>query len=335
MKRKQLTGKVKNLLLASGFYHLLRKVKPNKQAAILRYHAVVEESENDYTARGIALSPVCFERHVAFFKKYYNILPFSEIIGRLEKEEPLPPNAVTFTFDDGYADNYRAAEILHRHGGYGMFYIVTEAIDRTSRLWLAEVTVLIRRTQKNTLTLTTAEGETILPLGSDEERTRAIRWVVKRIKSNDLSYRENLRQQLVGQLGEEPLLKRVSDLMLTWEQVNTMLGWGMEIGSHTLTHLNLPNAQPMEAEREISQSRRFLEAKLKRPADHFSYPNSGPYDYYNEKVRSLVVKAGYRSATTSYQGFAGKDSDLFALRRIRTVPALSEVVHSLEWERWF
>ena len=49
----------------------------------------------------------------------------------------------------------------------------------------------------------------------------------------------------------------------------------------------------------------------------------------------MVVAAGFDSACTSGQGFLTRESDLYAIERVRTVPSLAEVAHSLEWERVF
>ena len=108
---------------------------------------------------------------------------------------------------------------------------------------------------------------------------------------------------------------------------------GMVIGSHTLTHLNLPNAAPEDAVKEIKESKAVLEQKLGINIRHFSYPNSGPYDYFNERIREYVIEANYDSSCTSMNGFLDTGSDLFALERVRTVPELAEVVHALEWDR--
>jgi peptidoglycan/xylan/chitin deacetylase (PgdA/CDA1 family) len=104
----------------------------------------------------------------------------------------------------------------------------------------------------------------------------------------------------------------------------------MIIGGHTMTHLNLPNADPDEARDEIISCRAALEKKLEIPIRHFSVPNSGPYPYYNADVKQMVAASGYVSAVTSAHGFVDTASELLELRRIRTVPELYETIATIE-----
>ena len=119
--------------------------------------------------------------------------------------------------------------------------------------------------------------------------------------------------------------------MLTWQHVQEMIADRMEVGGHTLSHLNLPNAGEHDAGHEIAGCRQVLEKRVGHEVRHFSVPNSGPYPYYNETVKRLVKSAGFVSAVTSAHGFVDLGSDLLELRRIRTVPDLHEVVATIEF----
>jgi peptidoglycan/xylan/chitin deacetylase (PgdA/CDA1 family) len=329
------SGIAKNLFLSTGFYTLLRKKRPDRRIAILRYHAVVEPENNFYSSPPIALSPAEFETHVRYFARHYRIISLDDAVDYVRNGETPPENCVVFTFDDGYLDNLQAAEILAKYNGTGTFYIVTDAIGRKSRFWLAEVTWLILRTDRNTLDISAAGQALHFALGDRSSRWKAIRTLVRLIKSNNREVRTTVMAQLSEQLGTPAELQAVEDLMLNWEQVKYMKSLGMTIGAHTLSHLNLPNADPQDAEQEIRGSKAEIEAQLGVACRHFSYPNSGPYDYFNESIKAMVVAAGFDSACTSGQGFLTRESDLYAIERVRTVPSLAEVAHSLEWERVF
>ncbi len=327
MKQK-LTSLLKAALFHLGFFHLVRLFFPNKRVALLRYHAVVEPEKNFYTSPGISVSESEFERHVRYFAKRYRILSLDEVIDALRARKPLPRNAVVFTFDDGYADNFLAARILKKHGGSGTFYLTTDCIDRKEPLWLVEVNYLIQRARKESVQLQVL-GETVqLSLASSTAKQAAARSIVKIIKSNNRAVRETVRQQLREQLAEPSAI--LEDIMLNWEQVRQMAADGMVIGAHTLSHLNLPNADPEDALHEITGSRKVLEARLGKPIRHFSVPNSGPYPYYNEAVKKMVGNSGFVSSVVSAPGFVDEKSDLLELHRVRTVPELHEVIATIE-----
>lgn len=335
MRKQNSSRTLKNLFLRIGVYDLLRRLRANPDAAILRYHAVVDLKDNFYTSPSIALSPTDFENHVKYFSSKYHLLSLDQTIDCLKQNKKFPSNSVAFTFDDGYADNLVAAKVLHKYGAKGTFYITTDPIERKSRFWVSELIALILKTNRRNLNISLNSSKQQFAFDDLTSRWRTIREIIKVIKSNNKKTRERIRAQLLDQLGESRLLEVIEDAMLSWEQIDQMKKMGMTIGSHTITHINLPNADPPDAKTEVERSKEILEEKLGVQVRHFSYPNSGPYEYYNDQIKTYVKDAGYESSTTSRQGYVNSGSDFFALERVRTTPDLAEIVHEMEWGRIF
>ncbi len=321
---------IKIILFHLGFFNFLRFLFPNRRVAILRYHAVVDPHRCDYASPGICISPQDFEKHVRYFARHYRILSLDEVIDTIRAGKQPPRNAVVFTFDDGYADNLLAAEILRRYNASGIFYLTVNCIDRVEPFWLFEANHLILQSKNPQLRLQVQGRPIELALNNSAQKNLAIREVVRIIKSNNRAIRESVREQMRQQLATENFPAAADRVMLTWEQIRRMLENGMLIGGHTMTHLNLPNADPDEARDEIFSCRVALEKKLEIPIRHFSVPNSGPYPYYNHRVRQMVAESGYISTVTSAHGFVDTTSDLLELRRIRTVPELWETIATIE-----
>lgn len=326
---------IKSVLFYLGFFNLLRLIFPHRRVAILRYHAVVEPQSCDYASPGICIAPQDFEKHVRYFARHYRILSLDEAVDTILAGKQPPRNAVVFTFDDGYADNLFAAEVLQRYNASGTFYLTVSCIDRIEPFWLFEVNYLILHSPQSQLCVQVHGNTIVLPLGNTTQKNHAIREIVKIIKSNNRAVRETVREQIRQQLADEKYGDAANRVMLTWEQVRWMLHNGMIIGGHTMTHLNLPNADPTEARDEIISSRAALEKKLSIPIRHFSVPNSGPYPYYNNRVKNLVAESGYVSTVTSAHGFVDAESDLLELRRIRTVPELPETIATIELGKFY
>ncbi len=122
--------------------------------------------------------------------------------------------------------------------------------------------------------------------------------------------------------------------MLTYEEVREMKRLGMTIGSHTMTHPNLPNAGVDAARRELVESKARLERELDAPVTMFSYPNGGAERYMTPDIARLVREAGFAAATTSRNGFAGPESDPYALERVQVAERLEDLVFALEVERF-
>ena len=87
---------------------------------------------------------------------------------------------------------------------------------------------------------------------------------------------------------------------LTWRLLRRMERSGIEIGSHTVHHLELPTLSDGAATAELTQSRAVLEQHLGHPVQWFAYP-AGKFD---ARTAALVQRAGYVLAVTTQPGSA-------------------------------
>ena len=325
--------RIKNLIIKSGLYPQSLLIGKQEQVAILRYHAITGPDTNDYVSPNIALPADVFESQVRYFSHNYNIITMDTVADCIANNKPFPKKAVAITFDDGYQDNYVAYEILRKFGATGTFYVVVGSVGGGEPLWLFEVNYLIKRTKKREVDIELPNQAIRLTFNNNHEKQRTARKITSLIKSNNLDVRESIRRQLKDQFSDvSGLEKRASEIMLSWDQIREMSKNGMTIGGHTLTHLNLPNADPEDANHEIVQCKKLLEDKLQTKISHFSYPNGGDYAYYNHSVTEMVKNAGFLTSTTSNNGVADIHSNAFELKRIRVTPNLSEIYYQIEWE---
>jgi peptidoglycan/xylan/chitin deacetylase (PgdA/CDA1 family) len=120
---------------------------------------------------------------------------------------------------------------------------------------------------------------------------------------------------VVKWLGQYGTWKKMSERerLMSWEQLAHWRDKGMEIGAHTVNHLNLRKVTDECLEYELSESKRVLEDKLDIKADYFCYP----YGALNEKVKRYVKKAGYKAALAIFEdtNLCGQQ-DLYALQRV-------------------
>jgi peptidoglycan/xylan/chitin deacetylase (PgdA/CDA1 family) len=99
--------------------------------------------------------------------------------------------------------------------------------------------------------------------------------------------------------------------LLRWSEINEMAQAGISFGSHTRAHPNLRELSRDQAEEELAGSKRIIEDTTGRPVDTFAYP----YGAYNDVVVQLA-RQHFRLACSTVLGFAGSDSDPFALERL-------------------
>jgi peptidoglycan/xylan/chitin deacetylase (PgdA/CDA1 family) len=317
------------MLFQSGFYTLFRRLLPSRQVAILRYHAVCE-MDAGYADPGICVTPSAFKRHVDYLASHYRVLPLPDAVDAIQKGRNLPANAVAITFDDGYADNLGAARTLAARGLSATFYLTAGCLAGGAPFWPSELRRLIGGIPGPDLRLAAAGVEVALPLATAADRTAAVSRLTRIFKGHPIPVREELRENLrrLSTAAGQPCP------MLTWDDVRAMRGMGMVIGSHTMTHPNLPNAGPEAARIEITQSKARLEEEIGAPVTMFSYPNGGAERYMTREVAALVRDAGFAAATTSRNAFASPASDLYALERVQVSERLEQLIFALEVERF-
>lgn len=105
-----------------------------------------------------------------------------------------------------------------------------------------------------------------------------------------------------------------------WSELRDWVRHGMEVGSHTINHLNLPRISAEETLRdEIFGSKQILEDGLQLPILSFGYP----YGRFDDRVKEKVQQAGYLAAVSTLPGVAIKAaSDVYALPRYEINPQL-------------
>jgi peptidoglycan/xylan/chitin deacetylase (PgdA/CDA1 family) len=320
----------KTALLRIGGYAALRRVLPSQQVAILRYHAICGPEGYYYADPSICIAPENFERHVAYLTRNYSVLRLEDAVRALTDRQPLPPNAVVITFDDGYADNLAAARTLAEYGATATFYVTAGCLAGGQPFWPAELRHLIAAIQEPLVTLSEGSVQVDLDLTTAATRAAAVRKLTKAFKSHAIAVRETLREQLRA-------VARASDMprvMLTWDEVREMHALGMTIGSHTMTHPNLPSAGLDVAREELVDSRARIEREIGASVTMFSYPNGGAERYYTQELKRVVAETCFAAAVTSRNGFAGCDSDVYALERLEVEESLRDLAFALEVERF-
>jgi peptidoglycan/xylan/chitin deacetylase (PgdA/CDA1 family) len=115
---------------------------------------------------------------------------------------------------------------------------------------------------------------------------------------------------------------------LTWDEVRALRDAGMEIGSHTVSHVRLSPLSRGDLQAQVVDSRATIERYLGKRIEFFAYP----YNDQSRWVRRAVEKAGYRGAVVGARG----NADAFTLQRLTMhrgiTPADLRSMLSENWE---
>jgi peptidoglycan/xylan/chitin deacetylase (PgdA/CDA1 family) len=285
---------------------LLLRLPGTRRLSVLAYHRVLPARD---PLRPRTPTVEGFEARMRWVAANFDVLPLADAVRALRADR-LPRRALSITFDDGYADNHDLAlPVLRRLGISATFFIATGYLNGGC-MFNDIVIEAVRAAPGPELDL----DELMLgrhPLGSDEERVRAIGRILERLKY----WRPDSRHAVACRLAERVGATVPTDLMMSSAQVRALAAGGMTIGAHTVTHPILAQIELGEAHAEISASRHRLEEMTGAPVRLFAYPNGNPlYDYRPEHAR-LVRELGFDAAVSTTWGAAGAGDDLYQIPR--------------------
>ncbi len=288
MKNKK--DKLAAVLARLGVNPLLRTLRSRLvgDLPIVAYHRVCDIDDlNDSDL--VSASVDEFDWQVAYIKRHYHPMTFADIAGRLQANAALPKKPVVLTFDDGFADNYvNAFPILRQHGVPATFFVSTGYIGERGTFWFNQIARLINANPGREFVIPI--GEFAIP-ADGETRSDFTLELLDRIKLEPNDVRLAIIESMQRQLGRDEPGDALAAPM-TWEQVVEMSDGGMEIGSHTVTHPILTQISPEQLIREISDSKREIEAKTGRRVHCISYPEGLDYAI-SSTVTQAVAAAGY------------------------------------------
>ena len=111
-----------------------------------------------------------------------------------------------------------------------------------------------------------------------------------------------------GELAREP---KLSD-----DELQRLIASGrIEIGSHTLTHINLRTTPIDDKRRELAEARRLLQAQSGQAVTSFAYP----FGIYGDEDVALAREVGHVTAVTTVDGIDARTPrpDPLQLKRIK------------------
>lgn len=131
---------------------------------------------------------------------------------------------------------------------------------------------------------------------------------------------------------------------MNWGQLHTLLANGMQIGSHTIHHVDMGQTflySKALAQQELQLSKAKLEKQLGIVIQQFCYPSGEPFRseslYLQQQIVALLATDGYVGATTDpgQTGIYQHSLAPFDLLRIRVDgrETFNEFVFNLPWQR--
>ena len=262
------------------------------------------------------------QRHCAFLKEHFEVIPLAEIGRCIDSGQKLPPNALAVTIDDGYRDFLENAfPVFQVWKIPATVFLITDFLDGKLWPWWNQVEYAVMHTDLAGFNSALLPGHT-LPLTNQSQKAQAVSslcsGIVKIPNKARLEFMRVLPELLRVDLPRQPPRQYAA---LSWDEVRELAQNGIEFGAHTKTHPVLTTLEDPEwVFDEISGSKERLDQELGQTTPHFCYPNGD----WNETVLNAVERCGFQTAVTTKPGLNGGDAHRYRLHRLSVEPGFPD-----------
>ena len=314
--KKFIKATIPPLVDAAGIY--TRTINDAARASpvwlVVMYHRVIREAGEDPFHLGMCVTESRFREQIEYLQNNFEPISLREGARRMQDGRPMPTRSVSFTFDDGYADNATVAwPILRSHGLPSTIYVTVGGRDEGRALWWDRVIHAIANTTQPIL----FASEIGLKLGQESfplswaSRSRSLTVLLDRLWQLDMTTVLKVVDRIEETLSPRPnprtLPARLSD-----EAIIALHEAGVEIGAHTVTHPNLCMLSGPGIKHELMESKKTLERLTGATIDGFAYPAG----FCNDRVIQAVAEAGYRYAVGTERGLNRGNRNPFLIERM-------------------
>lgn len=268
----------------------------------IMYHYVRPDSPTMPWFRYLALDD--FRKQLDYFADHFGFIGRNEFLDVLNGHQPVPPDKVLLTFDDGLKDHasYVLPE-LERRSLFGVFYVNSAPISRGTMLDVHRVHCLLGTCGGVKLCSLINELVTDEMLSSEniekfqnqtytrQNNDSSTKWF-KRVFNYfvEPQYREGLLDQMMAQVFEEGKVNE--NYYLNDNDLRTMKDAGMIVGNHTVNHRLMATLSERDQRQEIVEGFAVLENILGDDLmRNYAHPYGG-FHSFNEDTISLLSELG-------------------------------------------
>jgi peptidoglycan/xylan/chitin deacetylase (PgdA/CDA1 family) len=225
------------------------------------------------------------------------IVSLDEALSRLRS--PGARRFVCLTFDDGYRDNNEILLPIVRERRIPItIYIAPGLLDGSAPLWWYGLDIVFSREKSVRLPL---PQDVEVPTANPADKEAAFAAAMRFMLSADAGETARVVAALPERYGID-FGALAKTHMMTWNMVRELAACPLvEIGAHSVSHLNLARLGEAQARREMAESRARLEVETGRAIRHLAYP-FGIRGAVGPRELRLAQDLGFSSAVTTAPG---------------------------------
>lgn len=226
-------------------------------------------------------SPRLFEMIIKYLHaKGYRFISLDQFNSLIDKKK-LNEKIAVITIDDGWQNNINLLDVIRKYKVPVALFITTSAIEE-GNFWFEYVR-----------------------WGKSPDKILLKREIIRIKKLNSEDYYSEIAALKSGIKIKRSALAKKQLIQMSKEELVT-------IGSHTTSHISLPD-KPKEVQiQELSDSKEILEKWIDYRIQYFSYP----FGDFKEEQQELAKECGYKLAFTTQTSFIDLNTiDRFAIPR--------------------
>lgn len=305
----------------------------NRRVSIILYHYVRDLKNSKYPGiKGLDIE--LFKEQITYLKKNYTIITMEQLIDSIDNDTALPAKSALLTFDDAYIDHFtQVFPILIRNKIQGSFYAPVKAVKEHTVLDVNKIHHILASGVDDSEII--CEIYNLLNYYREEYKLESNEYLyakfaiadrfdtadtifIKRLLQKGLD--EQVRKVIINRIFEKFIGISESDfareLYMNFDQIKTMVQFGMHFGSHGYDHYWLGNSPKRIQKIEIDKSLEFLKS-IGVNLDQWTM--SYPYGSYNKDTVNIINNKGCKLALTTKVNIAYLDQyKRFELPRLDT-----------------
>jgi len=300
---------------------------------IFMLHRVTQEKH----ARSDAITSVHLRHCLAYLAGHdYTFISLEHLTAALARHEPLPPRAVVFTMDDGFADQAEiAAPIFLEFGCPLTFFVITGMLDQTLWPWDAQVS-WITSTTRRSLLKSEIDGHPVeVSLDGEDGRRGAKRMlhdILRETPAMEVA-RAIHRLAQAAEL-EIPARPPTSYLPMDWDMARALERKGVRFAPHSVSHRTLSRLDEVTVQQEVLASWASMQRELENPLKVFCYPTGRRMDYGQREI-DLLKREGFLGAVSTIPELVNHEKyttgQLFNLPRLALPNSMDDFVQCCTW----
>jgi peptidoglycan/xylan/chitin deacetylase (PgdA/CDA1 family) len=306
-RRKSKQQRLADAVIGSGMLPGLRALHDRGRvpALILAYHRIVSVDEPQTYPLDLGLISATrdeFDSQMRAVREFANPVSLDTIADAVTHGGTLPERAVAVTFDDGFRDTFEAAyPVLKQHAVPATVFVSTDLIESNDPFWFEITAHLMLRVSPRAIVFDECP-EGLPSAGDPAARRESIGKLHRVLKTCTTPRRRALVEE--WRMRFAPLIDARADELsrpIIKAQMLEMARDGIDFGSHTVSHPNLALESTDVIERELRDSKAYLERLLERPVRSLAYPFGTP-DTYDARAMTAARACGYELAASFRQG---------------------------------